>query len=236
MTVAEWVRVEPGRAELGSQNRSILFGGIGPRHMVEIGYGFEISRNPVEAGRATELLEEDGCELASESEWQLALDRGAITGSDELELLAERFGGDYWGKFLDGRPMLVDDWVFRIVKQWKAGRPSTHLNSQNSQEQGHSRLVRRDENVEFSADAARLPLARDTAKLIREEVTIILLAGIIPSFAWAYFNASQEYLKTGWPGLIMGGVVLGLVTAIFWRPKTTSYRIGRNCGKVKPNN
>jgi hypothetical protein len=31
-------------------------------------------------------------------------------------------------------------------------------------------------------------------------------------------------------------VVLGLVTAIFWRPKTTSYRIGRNCGKVKPNN
>ena len=37
MTVAEWVRVEPGRAELGSQNRSILFGGIGPRKMVEIG-------------------------------------------------------------------------------------------------------------------------------------------------------------------------------------------------------
>jgi len=34
----------------------------------------------------------------------------------------------------------------------------------------------------------------------------------------------------------MGGVVLGLATAIFWRPKTTSYRIGRNCGKVKPNN
>ena len=120
MTVAEWVRVEPGRAELGSQNRSILFGGIGPRHMVEIGYGFEISRNPVEAGRAAELLEEDGCELASESEWQLALDRGAVAGSDGIELLADRFGGDYWGKFLDGRPMLVDDCVFRIVKQWKA--------------------------------------------------------------------------------------------------------------------
>ncbi|HJN70042.1 MAG TPA: hypothetical protein QF525_01230, partial [Candidatus Thalassarchaeaceae archaeon] len=70
---------------------------------------------------------------------------------------------------------------------------------------------------------------------IREEVVIAIVLGIIPSFLWAHFNATPGYIETGWPGLVLGGAVLGLLTGLFWRPKTTSYRIGRNCGKVKAN-
>jgi len=73
------------------------------------------------------------------------------------------------------------------------------------------------------------------SRLLREESSIILGLGIVPSFVWAYFNASPGYIESGWPGLVLGGILLGLITSIFWRPKTTSYRIGRNCGKVKPN-
>ena len=39
----EWVRIEPGRANVGSDNRAILTGDIGPKHMIEIKYDFEIS-------------------------------------------------------------------------------------------------------------------------------------------------------------------------------------------------
>ena len=53
----EWVQVTKGRTELGSQNRSILFGGIGPRHMVAIDYNFQISRNPVSKKDAEYLLD-----------------------------------------------------------------------------------------------------------------------------------------------------------------------------------
>ena len=53
----EWVPVVPGRAEIGSDNRSILFGGIGPKHMVEIGYRYSIAKYPVAIAEAEKLLE-----------------------------------------------------------------------------------------------------------------------------------------------------------------------------------
>ena len=39
----EWVAVSPGKGFIGSDNRSILFGGVGPRHEVKIDYDYEIS-------------------------------------------------------------------------------------------------------------------------------------------------------------------------------------------------
>ena len=219
----EWVQVTKGRTELGSQNRSILFGGIGPRHMVAIDYDFQISRNPVSKEDAESLLSSEEIELASESEWHLAFVNGLIEGSNEIELLADCSRGDYWGKFVDGRAMFADDWIVRIGKKWNYGSAITHPIPRETIEPDFVRLVR------------RLPLTRDTTKIIREEVVIAIVLGIIPSFLWAHFNATPGYIETGWPGLVLGGVVLGLLTGLFWRPKTTSYRIGRNCGKVKAN-
>ena len=232
----DWVKVEPGRATIGSQNRSILFGGIGPRHMVETKYAFQISRHPVPSEVATPLIESKECGLASESEWAVALAQGAITGMDEVERLSDRFNGNYWGKALDGRPMYREDWQFRIAKAWKSGEAKTRIIAREADQPQFVRLMRVEEISECDPDPQTLPASRDTARLLREEVAIILATGIIPSFGWAYFNASSGYIEAGWPGLVLGGIVLGLLTGIFWRPKTTSYRLGRNCGKVKPNN
>ena len=232
----EWVKVDPGRATIGSNNRSILFGGIGPRHMVETKYAFEISKHPVPLEAATPLIEAKECGLASESEWAVALAQHAITGSDELEKLSDRCKGNYWGKALDGRPHWMDDWQFRIAKKWSAGTPKTRLIARESPQPKFVRLMRVEDVSECDPDPQILPASRDTARLLREELLIILATGITPSFGWAYFNASRGYIESGWPGLVLGGIILGLLTGIVWRPKTISYRLGRNCGKVKANN
>jgi hypothetical protein len=201
--------------------------------MVAIDYDFQISRNPVSKEDAESLLSSEEIELASESEWHLAFDNGLIEGSNEIELLADCSRGDNWGKFVDGRAMFADDWIVRIGKKWNYGSAITHPIPRETIEPDFVRLVRR-ESQSFS-ESQRLPLTRDTTKIIREEVVIAIVLGIIPSFLWAHFNATPGYIETGWPGLVLGGVVLGLLTGLFWRPKTISYRIGRNCGKVKAN-
>lgn len=231
----EWVPIAPGRTEIGSDNRSILFGGIGPKHMVEICYRYSIAKHPIPIEDADNIIQSKEADLASESEWKLALDQEAITGNQELEKLSDCCKGHYWSKALDGRPHLIDDWTFHIAKQWSSGKPTTRLLAKDSIEPKFARLVKREEESEFGENPQRLPANRDTVSLLKEELVIAIIVGIIPSFVWAYFNASEGYIQTGWPGLVFGGIILGLFSMIFWRPKTTSYRLGRNCGKVKPN-
>ena len=231
----EWVSVTPGRTEIGSDNRSILFGGIGPKHMVEISYRYSIAKHPILIEEADKIIQSKEADLASESEWKLALDQGAITGDQELENLSDCCKGHYWSKALDGRPHLMDDWTFHIAKQWSSDKPTTRLLAKGSTEPKFARLVKREDELEFEENPQRLPANRDTASLLKEEIVIAMIVGIIPSFVWAYFNASEGYIQTGWPGLVFGGIILGLLSMLFWRPRTTSYRLGRNCGKVKPN-
>ena len=231
----EWVPVAPGRTKIGSDNRSILFGGIGPKHMVEISYRYSIAKHPIRIEEVDKIIQSEKADLASESEWKLALDQEAITGDQELEKLSDCCNGHYRSKALDGRPHLTDDWTFHIAKQWSSGKPITKLLAKGSIEPKFARLVKREEESEFEDEPQRIPADRDTAKLLKEEIVIAMIIGIIPSFVWAYFNASEGYIQTGWPGLVFGGIILGLLSMIFWRPKTTSYRLGRDCGKVKPN-
>jgi hypothetical protein len=234
MTI-EWVPVTPGRAIVGSDNRSILFGGVGPKHMIEINYSFSISKNPVAIADAEKLIEDKEAQLCSESEWELAYQKGLIYGGQELEKLSDRCNGNYWGKSLDGRPYWVDDWSFRITKQWSSGKPETKLIARDSEESKFARLVRYQDDQYYNQNPKTLPKTRDIVVLLKEEFLIAFFIGIIPSFVWAYFNASPGYIRSGWPGLVFGGIILGLFSMIFWRPRTTSFRLGRNCGKVKEN-
>ena len=231
----EWAPVVPGRPEIGSDTRSLLFGGIGPKHMVEISYAYSIAKHPVPILEAEKLLESKEVGLASESEWKLALDQGLIFGDQELEKLSDCCKGHYWGKALDGRSHSEDDWTFLIAKQWSSGKPTTRLLAKGSEPTKFVRLVKVEDITEYTTNPQRLPPNRDTSSILKEEILIALFVGIIPSFVWAYFNASEGYIKTGWPGLVFGGLILGLFSMIFWRPKTTSYRLGINCGIVKPN-
>ena len=231
----EWVPVTPGRVEIGSDNRSILFGGVGPKHMVQIKYRYSITKHPVLIELAEKLIQSKEADLASESEWQLALDQGAITGDGELEKLSDCCKGDYWGKALDGRPHFIDDWTFHIAKKWSSGKCKMSLLAKGSTEAKFARLVKREHNFDLDLSPERLPTNRDITSLLKEEILIAITVGIIPSFVWAYFNASEGYIQTGWPGLVLGGIILGLSSMLFWRPKTVSFRLGRNCGKVKQN-
>ena len=69
-----------------------------------------------------------------------------------------------------------------------------------------------------------LPVRRDSRKIVIEEIVICTLFGIVPSFAWALFNASPGYIAEGWLNLVLGGVFLGLSTGIFWRPRTPTFK------------
>ena len=69
----EWINVEPGKVFIGSDNRSILFGGVGPRHEIKIDYSFDISFFPVDYESAKLALQNEDCYVASESEWSLSL-------------------------------------------------------------------------------------------------------------------------------------------------------------------
>ncbi len=80
----EWISVSPGKVFIGSDNRSILFGGVGPRHEVKIDYDYEISYLPIDIEIAQEIIQSEDCFIASESEWTLAMENKLISGENEL--------------------------------------------------------------------------------------------------------------------------------------------------------
>ena len=63
----QWIKVNHGKVFIGSDNRSILFGGIGPRHEIKIDYEFEISSLPIDRCSSEEILLSDDYYIASES-------------------------------------------------------------------------------------------------------------------------------------------------------------------------
>ena len=62
-----WAKINPGEVYIGSNNRTILFGDIGPRHENKIEYSFEISSTPVKKEVAHKLLSSSEYQIASES-------------------------------------------------------------------------------------------------------------------------------------------------------------------------
>ena len=124
MTEIEWVSIPPGAVEMGSDNRSVLFGNLGPRHIFTINSPFEISKYPVESDLAREVLAQDEAHVASESEWERAMSIGAITGEiGTIEVLADS-ATNYWGKHCDGRPFIQENPIrTRRVRRGRKGEP-----------------------------------------------------------------------------------------------------------------
>ena len=119
----QWINVNPGKVFIGSDNRSILFGGIGPRHEVKIDYEFAISFLPIIREDASKFLSSNDYNIASESEWELSFQNNLISGNDEIEELSDRIRGSYWLKFCDGRPFLEDGWLMKSSRTWDSGIP-----------------------------------------------------------------------------------------------------------------
>ncbi len=227
----EWSEVKPGIVVIGSDNRSILFGGIGPRHEVSIGYSFKISRTPVPSNEVLKIVKSTGAEMASESEWELANSRGLLSAEIGcIEGLEDRYH-DYWGKACDGRPHYGGNSGLVNLRHWsKRGPVPLHRSPLSEAEKPESvRLVIR-EGHNWSDDPPSIPIRKDNQRIIIEEVLISLFLGVIPSFLWASFNASEGYLREGWLNLIIGGIFFGLFTSLFWRPKQPTWQI--NSGRM----
>jgi len=221
----EWSVVKSGNVTMGSDRRSVIFGGMGPRHEVHIGYKFRISKRPIEAGEASRIIRETSAEKASESEWELAYSRGLISGRDgEIELITDS-ARDYWGKVCDGRPHFGGKGSPRISRLWQRGRAKKNiLFSDITELEAKVRLVIRD-GCDWAGGSPSLPSKIDSSRIILEETLISLFFGIIPSFGWAYFNASPGYIREGWLNLIFGGIFFGVFSMIFWRPKQPTWII-----------
>ena len=224
--------MEPGKVFIGSDNRSVLFGGIGPRHEVKIDYNFEISFLPVNHEIAEVALQDEDCYVASESEWSLAMEKKLISGENQVEELSDRIRGSYWLKYCDGRPFIEDNWLMKVSRTWRSGNPSIS-SIRKGEKCEYLRLVKRPKINHNDSSSPKLPASSDKSKLLFEELLISLIIGIIPSFIWAYFNASSGYISDGWLNLVFGGLFIGVFTVVFWRPRTKSWRVGNNCGKMK---
>lgn len=218
----EWITVGPGSTYIGSNNRAIILGSPGPRHEVSIQYPYEISKEALSLPEVLKLSDSTGLSISSESEWQLAYDRGLITEGTGIEVLQDRISSSYWGKVCDGRPFLADGPNLEICRQWARSKATPKYLPSDAKTPKLARLVRRDIR-DPNPMAPRLPKNPPGRRIIFEEVSIIILLGIIPSFVWAHFNASPGYIETGWPGLILGGVILGLLSGLFWRPKQQTW-------------
>ncbi len=222
----EWIEVKPGIVVMGSADRSILFGGIGPRHEVSIGYRFKISRTPVPSIEAMKIIQSSEADVASESEWELANSRGLLSAEIGcIEVLEDRHHG-YWGKICDGRPHYGGNRGLKNLRHWSKSGPVS-IQRPTLSEDGKTesvRLVIREDPV-WSDNPLAIPIRKDNQRIMVEEALISLFLGVIPSFIWAYHNAGDGYLREGWLNLIMGGIFFGLFTSLFWRPKQPTWHV-----------
>ena len=225
-----WIDVSSGKTIVGSNRRSILFGGLGPRHEVSIDYNFKISKMPVDEDKAKEILEKNEIHIASESEWELAYSRGLISAiNSSSEILADN-AKNYWGKICDGRPNIDEKNQSRMLKSWRNGKvKSTSFFYPNSSlyPKPKIRLVSR-QKVKWTKKTPRIPYKFQNYRVLKEEILIVIFLGIIPSFSWALFNASKSYIFEGWLNLLFGGLLFGFSTIIFWRPIQPTWYINQN--------
>ena len=91
-----WALVNTGSAMLGSNDRSILRGVRAHVTRVKISKSFEITKHPVPAKIALEMIKSGEAEVASESEWAVSKAQGLIHAElGTTETLADS-ASNYW--------------------------------------------------------------------------------------------------------------------------------------------
>ena len=230
----EWVSFESRTVVIGGSRRGILFGDIGPPHESQV-QAFEISRKAFSIDEIFErfgtnsdwevAMTNAGVRPPTEGEWICAHESNALELVIGDELLIDRIEPrGYWGQPTDGRPKGPHGQ--RLIRRMlSSGDTIAHLLPSNVSE-GYVRFVRPVRPVKgWEGDGNPLPSGPNPTRRFFEESIIAIVVGIVPSFAWAAVNARPGYIAEGWPGLILGGVMLGLMTGILWRPRYRQFTL-----------
>ncbi|DAC24580.1 MAG TPA: hypothetical protein HA330_06285 [Candidatus Thalassarchaeaceae archaeon] len=230
----EWVSFDGGVVVLGGSRRGILFGDIGPPHESRV-RAFEISRRGYTISEVEERFgAKGGWEMAmtaagirppTEGEWICAHNSEVLEPVAGDELLIDRIEPrGYWGQPTDGRPKGPNGQRL-IRRRSDSGDYIAHLAPSEISE-GFVRFVRPVRPPQgWEGDGNPLPPGPDSTRRFFEESIIAIVVGIIPSFAWAAVNARPGYIAEGWPGLILGGLMLSLLTGILWRPRFHLFKL-----------
>jgi len=175
----------------------------------------------------------------SEAEWALAAEQGIIGRGDvQIEVLSDRPPrSGYWGAPCDGRPWLspvraggISDHTAHATRVWVGSGTVRGATPRGvSRPQMGFRLVR----SSTPENQFNMPNAPSQKDLLIRESFFALLVGILPSFTWAYFNASERYISESWLNIAVGGIFFSLMTAFLWRPKTPTYSL--QDGKMRKN-
>ncbi len=164
--------------------------------------------------------------LPSESEWELAKSQKNILNmpNNNGELIADQPHVSYWGAPCNGTPWSEEN--------PKAAGYSMQLTKTSNSKRGISQHKSHNDKIRFRIiklpkehlDSIEnvLPKEFDRLELVKREVIIATLIGIIPSFIWAYFNASPGYIVSSFGNLILGGVFFSLITGLIIRPRHAS--------------
>ena len=164
--------------------------------------------------------------LPSESEWELVKSQNIIINLPHKngELIADQPHVSYWGAPCNGAPWLE--------KNPKAAGYSMQLTKTSRSKRGISQHKSHKNKIRFRI--VKLPVEHldliekvlpkdfDRLELLKREVIIAIFIGIIPSFIWAYFNASSGYIISGFGNLVLGGVFFSLITGLIIRPRHAS--------------
>jgi hypothetical protein len=170
--------------------------------------------------------------LPSESEWELAKSKEVLSQipNKNGELLADQPHVSYWGAPCNGSPWLEEN--------ENAAGYSIQLTKTTNSKRGFSNHILHNNNIRFRVVRLNithldliektLPEDFDRLEILKREVIISILVGIIPSFIWAYFNASPGYILNSFGNLILGGVFFSLMTGLILRPKHASLEFKQN--------
>ena len=189
----------------------------------------EICRRLSDGVEGAEFLADSGdtweIRSPSEGEWRHAHEKiGLELNPKKIEILADGVADNYRGAMMDGRPR-----SFYGIGPMASHRTAieTHPSQEGVTALSSAPMDRPLDGIVTrlvitpirTGEGKKVPLNADFFANIRGEVFWTLLLGVVPSFVIPIARGMGGYAVTGWANLLFGGLCVGFVTGVLWRPR-----------------